>query len=204
MYFSQNTDMCAVTLQMNIEFNFSWIFNSVYFVSPNITNDELPSEGLTIYTYDLPDLCPHIGSRNIKNPLWGKKVRTLQGAREEDPSPGRTENRCHVTRKTFKSFVCCCCCQKPYVCKIADCIKRYTDPSSLRKHVKTVHGPEAHVTKKQRSSDAPPRPPPPKGNGENEVGARGGDGRMEANSTSRGAEDRLQVKAIKTENSMVS
>ncbi|XP_056288823.1 zinc finger protein GLI2a isoform X3 [Pseudoliparis swirei] len=92
--------------------------------------------------------------------------------------------------------------EKPYVCKIAGCIKRYTDPSSLRKHVKTVHGPEAHVTKKQRSSDAPPRPPPPKGNGENEVGARGGDGRMEANSTSRGAEDRLQVKAIKTENSM--
>ncbi|TNN50061.1 Zinc finger protein GLI2 [Liparis tanakae] len=111
--------------------------------------------------------------------------------------------------------------EKPYVCEHEGCNKafsnasdrakhqnrthsneRYTDPSSLRKHVKTVHGPDAHVTKKQRSSDAPPRPAPPKGNGENEVGARGGDGRMEANSTSRGAEDRLQVKSIKTENSM--
>ena len=30
--------------------------------------------------------------------------------------------------------------QKPYVCKAEGCIKRYTDPSSLRKHVKTVHG----------------------------------------------------------------
>ncbi|KAG6923137.1 GLI family zinc finger 1, partial [Chelydra serpentina] len=39
---------------------------------------------------------------------------------------------------------------KPYVCKIPGCTKRYTDPSSLRKHVKTVHGPDAHVTKKHR------------------------------------------------------
>ena len=96
--------------------------------------------------------------------------------------------------------------QKPYVCKIPGCTKRYTDPSSLRKHVKTVHGPEAHVTKKQRS-DAPPRPQPPKGNGENDAnsrpGARGMDGKIEANSTSRGVEDCLQIKSIKTETSMV-
>lgn len=97
--------------------------------------------------------------------------------------------------------------QKPYVCKIPGCTKRYTDPSSLRKHVKTVHGPEAHITKKQRG-DAPPRLQPPKGNGENETGsrhgARGADGKMEANSTSRGTEDCFQVKSIKTENPMVS
>lgn len=95
--------------------------------------------------------------------------------------------------------------QKPYICKIPGCTKRYTDPSSLRKHVKTVHGPEAHVTKKQRG-DVPPRGPP-KGNGENEANAkqsgRGMDGKMVANSTIRGAEDCLQVKSIKTENSMV-
>ena len=41
--------------------------------------------------------------------------------------------------------------QKPYACTIAGCTKRYTDPSSLRKHVKTVHGPEAHVTKRMRA-----------------------------------------------------
>lgn len=101
--------------------------------------------------------------------------------------------------------------QKPYVCKIPGCTKRYTDPSSLRKHVKTVHGPEAHVTKKQRS-DAPTRPQPPKGGsgsgGENDGGGRhGGRGTEgkgdEANSTSRGVEDYFQVKSIKTENSMV-
>ncbi|TNM88658.1 hypothetical protein fugu_004912 [Takifugu bimaculatus] len=45
-----------------------------------------------------------------------------------------------------------------YVCKIPGCTKRYTDPSSLRKHVKTVHGPEAHITKKHRG-DMGPRPP---------------------------------------------
>lgn len=97
--------------------------------------------------------------------------------------------------------------QKPYVCKIPGCTKRYTDPSSLRKHVKTVHGPEAHITKKQRS-DVPPRPQPPKGNGVNEAnsrhGAKGVEGKLEANSTSGGMEDCLQLKSIKTENSMVS
>ncbi|KAM9805074.1 zinc finger protein GLI2a [Neosynchiropus ocellatus] len=95
--------------------------------------------------------------------------------------------------------------EKPYVCKIPGCTKRYTDPSSLRKHVKTVHGPEAHVTKKQRN-DTQPRAQPPKASGENDVtprhGGGGVDGGSEANSASRGAEDRLQVRSIKTENSM--
>ncbi|KAM6934631.1 zinc finger protein GLI2a [Xenentodon cancila] len=96
--------------------------------------------------------------------------------------------------------------EKPYVCKIPGCTKRYTDPSSLRKHVKTVHGPEAHVTKKQRN-DAPQRLQPPKGHGDTDAnakhGPRGLEGKMEANSTSRGLEDCIQVKSIKTESSTV-
>ena len=40
--------------------------------------------------------------------------------------------------------------QKPYVCKIPGCTKRYTDPSSLRKHVKTVHGPEFYKNKRHK------------------------------------------------------
>ncbi|XP_028663891.1 zinc finger protein GLI2a isoform X1 [Erpetoichthys calabaricus] len=96
--------------------------------------------------------------------------------------------------------------EKPYVCKIPGCTKRYTDPSSLRKHVKTVHGPEAHVTKKQRN-DVHPRPHPAKENGENEASAkhsgRAVEEKMGANSTSRGMEDCLQVKSIKSENSVV-
>ncbi|XP_067843221.1 zinc finger protein GLI2a isoform X3 [Heptranchias perlo] len=96
--------------------------------------------------------------------------------------------------------------EKPYVCKIPGCTKRYTDPSSLRKHVKTVHGPDAHVTKKQRN-DIHPRPPPPKEPGDHEVsighGNRAAEEKAEANSTSGGLEDCLQVKTIKTENSMM-
>ncbi|KAL6484901.1 hypothetical protein MHYP_G00069460 [Metynnis hypsauchen] len=96
--------------------------------------------------------------------------------------------------------------EKPYVCKIPGCTKRYTDPSSLRKHVKTVHGPEAHVTKKQRS-DAPMKSQPPKGSGENDTSTkhagRGTEGSAEANSTTRGVEDCLQVKSIKTENTVM-
>jgi len=40
--------------------------------------------------------------------------------------------------------------QKPYICKAPGCTKRYTDPSSLRKHVKTVHGPEFYANKKHK------------------------------------------------------
>ncbi|NXC00152.1 GLI2 protein, partial [Orthonyx spaldingii] len=96
--------------------------------------------------------------------------------------------------------------EKPYVCKIPGCTKRYTDPSSLRKHVKTVHGPDAHVTKKQRN-DVHPRPPPLKENGDNEASAKQSskvsEESPEANSTTRSMEDCLQVKTIKTENSVM-
>ncbi|XP_072114799.1 zinc finger protein GLI2a isoform X1 [Mobula birostris] len=96
--------------------------------------------------------------------------------------------------------------EKPYVCKIPGCTKRYTDPSSLRKHVKTVHGPEAHVTKKHRN-DVHPRPPPPKEPSDHDAaighGNRVSEGKGEANSTSGGLEDSLQVKTIKTENSVM-
>lgn len=67
---------------------------------------------------------------------------------------------------SFISFV-----QKPYACKIAGCTKRYTDPSSLRKHVKTVHGPEAHVTKRQRGD----KRDPPSGSGGEKEGRKGDD-----------------------------
>ncbi|XP_058051515.1 zinc finger protein GLI2 isoform X2 [Ahaetulla prasina] len=96
--------------------------------------------------------------------------------------------------------------EKPYVCKIPGCTKRYTDPSSLRKHVKTVHGPEAHVTKKQRN-DIHLRPPVLKENNDNEASAkqssRSTEERAEANSTTTGTEDSLQVKTIKTEKSVM-
>lgn len=70
--------------------------------------------------------------------------------------------------------------------------------------MKTVHGPEAHVTKKQRA-DLPPRPP--RENGENETGNRERiqreDKMSDSNSSPRGVEDYLHVKSIKTENSVV-
>ncbi|KAM3585129.1 uncharacterized protein V6R79_008370 [Siganus canaliculatus] len=96
--------------------------------------------------------------------------------------------------------------EKPYVCKIPGCTKRYTDPSSLRKHVKTVHGPEAHVTKKQRG-ELPPRPAPPRENGENETGNREErvqrEEELRDSGSPRGAEDFLHLKAIKPEKSVV-
>lgn len=97
--------------------------------------------------------------------------------------------------------------QKPYICKIPGCTKRYTDPSSLRKHVKTVHGPDAHVTKKQRN-DVHLRAPLLKENGDTEAstepGGRGSEDSAEASSSSQAVEDCLHIKAIKTESSGVS
>ena len=43
--------------------------------------------------------------------------------------------------------------QKPYACKAPGCTKRYTDPSSLRKHVKTVHGPEFYANKRHKGNN---------------------------------------------------
>lgn len=40
--------------------------------------------------------------------------------------------------------------QKPYACKAPGCTKRYTDPSSLRKHVKTVHGADFYASKRHK------------------------------------------------------
>jgi len=93
------------------------------------------------------------------------------------------------------------------VCKIPGCTKRYTDPSSLRKHVKTVHGPEAHVTKKQRGDY--PRPPPHPRDPGNQGRSPGqmslggfGDQREYGRGPSK-QDDCLQVKSIKTEKPMV-
>ena len=39
------------------------------------------------------------------------------------------------------------------MCKAPGCTKRYTDPSSLRKHVKTVHGADFYANKKHKGVD---------------------------------------------------
>lgn len=53
----------------------------------------------------------------------------------------------------FRAFKQLIIFQKPYVCKAPGCTKRYTDPSSLRKHVKTVHGAEFYASKKHKGSE---------------------------------------------------
>ena len=45
--------------------------------------------------------------------------------------------------------------QKPYACRAPGCTKRYTDPSSLRKHVKTVHGAEFYASKRHKGMHNP-------------------------------------------------
>lgn len=72
--------------------------------------------------------------------------------------------------------------------------------------MKTVHGPDAHVTKKQRN-DVHIHAPLLKENGDNEAsaepGGRGPEESVEASSNSHTVEDCLHIKAIKTESSGV-
>lgn len=47
--------------------------------------------------------------------------------------------------------------QKPYCCKVPNCTKRYTDPSSLRKHVKS-HTHEDQLLCKLKKDPSTPQP----------------------------------------------
>jgi len=54
-------------------------FNSVYFISPNITNYKFASKGFTICRHRTQDLTPDQEKlpRNRKNPFTGKKGRKV-------------------------------------------------------------------------------------------------------------------------------
>lgn len=60
---------------------------------------------------------------------------------------GLSANPCRVL-KVFLPVVV----QKPYTCQVAGCAKRYTDPSSLRKHVKSHSTRERQLRKKVQTA----------------------------------------------------
>jgi len=57
---------------------FDCIFNSVYFISPNITNSEFPSEGFTICT-DTTSLTFDLTSDQEELPINKTKVKNPSG-----------------------------------------------------------------------------------------------------------------------------
>uniref|UniRef100_A0A182TL80 C2H2-type domain-containing protein n=1 Tax=Anopheles melas TaxID=34690 RepID=A0A182TL80_9DIPT len=71
-------------------------------------------------------------------------IQTIFIPRIEYPATWNTCTRCNTLRRLYT---------KPYVCKAPGCTKRYTDPSSLRKHVKTVHGAEFYANKKHKGNN---------------------------------------------------
>jgi len=75
-------------------------FNSVYFVSPIITNYKFPSEGFTIWTHRHPwPLTSHRIRKNSQTTLQGEKVKNSSGEQQRRiPLQDGHNNRCHVTR----------------------------------------------------------------------------------------------------------
>ncbi|KAJ6662045.1 hypothetical protein lerEdw1_012892 [Lerista edwardsae] len=149
----------------------------------------------------------HINNDHIHGEKKEFVCRWLDCSREQKPFKAQYMLVVHMRRHTGEKPHKC---TKPYVCKIPGCTKRYTDPSSLRKHVKTVHGPEAHVTKKQRG-DVHPRHPPPRDQGSHsqsrspghQTQGAAGEQKDLSNTTSK-REECLQVKAVKSEKPMTS
>ncbi|KAL7976859.1 hypothetical protein Chor_008808 [Crotalus horridus] len=154
-----------------------------------------------------PHLCSwpqryHINNDHIHGEKKEFVCRWLDCSREQKPFKAQYMLVVHMRRHTGEKPHKC---TKPYVCKIPGCTKRYTDPSSLRKHVKTVHGPEAHVTKKQRG-DIHPRPPPQRDQGRSPghlTQGAVGEQRDLSNTTSM-REECLEVKAVKSEKPVTS
>jgi len=80
-------------------------FNSVYFISPNITNHKLSSEGFTIcphmtsLTFDLTSDQEKLPRDREKNLSGGKKVKDPSGEQQRRiPLQDGQKNRRHVTR----------------------------------------------------------------------------------------------------------
>eukprot|EP00094_Tigriopus_californicus_P003367 TCALIF_03238-PA protein Name:"Similar to ci Transcriptional activator cubitus interruptus (Drosophila melanogaster)" AED:0.14 eAED:0.14 QI:51/0.66/0.5/1/0.88/0.9/10/0/1110 len=70
-------------------------------------------------------------------------------SREEKPFKAQYMLVVHMRRHTGEKPHKC---TKPYACKAPGCTKRYTDPSSLRKHVKTVHGADFYASKRHKGN----------------------------------------------------
>ncbi|KAK3729340.1 hypothetical protein QZH41_009052 [Actinostola sp. cb2023] len=83
------------------------------------------------------DLVNHVNGDHIKKEKRDFTCYWQDCCREQKPFKAQYMLVVHMRRHTGeKPHVC----KKPYVCKVPGCPKRYTDPSSLRKHTKTVHG----------------------------------------------------------------
>ncbi|TMW47525.1 hypothetical protein DOY81_007396 [Sarcophaga bullata] len=111
------------------------------------TNCHWQDCGIEFMTQD--ELVKHINNDHIQNNKKAFICRWEDCTRGEKPFKAQYMLVVHMRRHTGEKPHKC---TKPYVCKAPGCIKRYTDPSSLRKHVKTVHGAEFYANKKHKGS----------------------------------------------------
>nr|CAD7423769.1 unnamed protein product [Timema monikensis] len=103
--------------------------------------------GVEFSTQD--ELVKHINNDHIHVNKKSFVCRWEECSRDEKPFKAQYMLVVHMRRHTGEKPHKC---TKPYVCKAPGCTKRYTDPSSLRKHVKTVHGAEFYANKKHKGA----------------------------------------------------
>ncbi|KAI6176652.1 (spotted green pufferfish) hypothetical protein [Aphelenchoides bicaudatus] len=78
------------------------------------------------------NLRTHTRKHNNERPF---RCSVCQKAFMSSSDRGKHQSRTHTDEKNYK-------------CPVNNCVKRYTDPSSLRKHLKTVHGEEYYIQAK--------------------------------------------------------